>query len=135
VSKTDRLGGAAVISGLACALFYWILAALIRMSCVSQYYGNDFVLPQETALLISVGFAFSAFSFAFVMLGKPQPDRFEKGIALLLFCIMILWLAFVLVDDQGCSAAAWKRYAAYLIVPSFLCSVTIVGRRWMSQND
>jgi len=132
----ERLGLAAVIGGGTAAISFWIVSAIVKISCSSRYFAADHLIdPQGTAILVALGFGVAAFAFAFVVLGQTRPDRFEKLVVLSLLSIIVLWLAYVLLDGKTCSPDDWKRYAAYLIVPSMIGSIAVVGRRWIAQND
>jgi hypothetical protein len=132
----DRFGPALGVGGATAILFYWIVSAAVKMGCRSNYLPVDYSIDsQATAALVAVGFGFTAFAFCFAVFGEAQTDKFEKLAALGLLIIAAIWITFVLLDGDICSATAWKRYAAYLIAPSLIGSIAVVGRRWISKND
>jgi hypothetical protein len=137
VNNRETIGGAAVIAGVGGFTSYWLVSALIEMSCSSRYNFDysDKISTASTSFLASLAIAISIFVFSFVVIERKIADKFDKVITLFLATALVFWLAFVFVDGNVCSAVAWRSYVAYLIVPSLLATIALIGKRWLKPND
>ena len=115
---------------------YAVISSLIKMTCTSPliFEHTDKIARAGTSVLAAFAIAITIFVFAIVSLNQKTIEKFDKIVVLTLAAYVVFWLLYVFLDNRVCSPDAWRHYIAYLIVPSLLATIALVGKSWLNPH-